>query len=274
MARDYYQWWEVTPEYIEIKFVDTLDTSTLVNANIVLYDDQATPQVVADPFKTISTATDFSSISRILNLWWDTFPVTGTYTLEFNNLKDFLGNPIDTFSFTFEWISDYATPNTNLQPTREPVEVEDYSIKTPGWSIIDSSSITEDATPLSGQVSIIDLAPGVSTHHFVSAYENEGKIDVLFDNPIASNYVSPYYFVLNYKEIKQGISTWKSLPTLVLANLDSTMVTIYLPAKEGLDMATPSYIYSNDLTDAEIAGYTFFVPQTKYRLVVSTEVGL
>lgn len=272
MARDYYQWWEITTEFVQVKFVDTLDSSTLINANVILYDDQATPQVVADPFKDINLASDFSSISRVLNLWWKNSPATGTYTLEFNNLEDFLGNPIDSFSFEFDWIADFATPNVDLRPTREPIEVEDYSIKTPGWSIIEPG--VETATPASGEVSIIDLAPGLGTHHYVSAYENEGRIDVLFNGPIASNYISPYYFVLNYKKIKQGISTWVSLPVFVTANLDSTMISIYLPAQEGLDAATVSYIYSIDLDPSEISDYVFFAPQTKYRLIVSTEIGL
>lgn len=267
MARDYYQWWEVTTDYVQIKFVDTLDSTTLIDANFVLYDDQATPQIISDPFEPIDLSTDYSSISRILTLWWSSPPATGTYSLNINDLKDFLGNLIGDFSFSFDWVLDAATPNQDLKPTRVPVEVEDYSLKTPGWSILDVD--LESATP--STFDIIDLSPGVGTHHYVSVQENLGKIDVLFNQPVLTNYITPLYFSLTSKAIQRGISPWTPVDTYVTSNTDSTIVSVYLPASEMATPSVPEYSYLK--TEEELEGLVFFLPQTKYRLIINTDVG-
>lgn len=276
MAISEYQWWEVTADYIQVKFTQTLDPSTLTNANIALYDDAATPNLIASPFKIIDIARDYSSISRLLTLWWsDSLTLaSGNYELRFTNLKTFLGVAIDPFSFIFEWIADFATPNANLQPDRTPVEVEDYSIKTPGWSIIDSSTIIESATPTESLV-ILDLLPPTALHHYLAVDENRGRIDILFNKAIASNFVTPLYFKLESKEIKKGVSTWSALNTLVLSNLNNTIISIYLPGVAVSEPATPIIdpIYSYLMSDEELADYYWFETQKKYRLIISSAVG-
>lgn len=273
MARDYYQWFELTSEYLQVKFVDTLDSAKLINANIEVTDDAATPNVIVDPFKTINILSDYSSISRLLTLYFNSDLATGTYTITFSGLEDFLGNPLPDFGFEFDYVAESATPSQGLlQPSREPVEVEDYSIKNPTWSVVSSGQ-----SGIGGEgntVTVLDIAPGISQHHYMPPSANEGKIDLYFSSPIATNFITPFYFSLSAKEVKKGLSRWETVPTLILSNLDSTIISVLLPSQEALDSATPSLVYSNELTDEEIEETTFFKPQTKYKLFISTDVGL
>lgn len=274
MPYDNYAWWEVTRSYFQIRFNATVDPATLINENFLVFTDEATPQQITDPFQTIDTATDYSSIDRTLTLWWDNAPtVSGPYTLSVSNIVNFLGEPQADFEIAFDWIAESATPDNvvDQRPTREPTEVEDYSIKAPGWSIVTSP---EDAVDPTNSLTISDLNPGIGKHHSLTATENDGKLELLFDTPIASNFISAYYFTVSSKDIKKGLALWEPVNVLVLPNLDSTMVTIYMPAAEPLEDATPSYVYSYYLTDEQIAEYTFWEPQKKYRIIVSTEVGL
>lgn len=275
MARDSYQWWEVTSDYIQIKFVDSLDSTTLINDNIHLYTVAGSPTVVSEPFKAIDIKKDFSSISRMLTLWWEedlTLP-TNSYILEFENLKDFVGNDVQDFNFTFEWESDFATPNQDLRPTREPIEVEDYSIKTPGWSILDPGS--SSSTSSSSGIQLVDVSPDRDYGYSLAANENDGVIQILFDRPIASNYITSEFFVLSSKDIKKGISQWTSVQALIVDSYDSKLINIYLPGTEIVESATPPSgpQYSYTMTSAEIANNIFFAPSKKYRLVIAAGIG-
>jgi hypothetical protein len=100
MIKSYFAWWEVTDRFFRIKFISTLDVATLVNTNFVLYNDSASPTAVANPFQDIDVAKDYSSISRMLTLWWRSPPsVAGAYTLHVNDLQTFLSEPIGTFPY-------------------------------------------------------------------------------------------------------------------------------------------------------------------------------
>jgi hypothetical protein len=271
MAKQSFAWWEVTGNYFQIKFVSTLDVSTLVNANFVLYNDSASPTSITTPFDTIDVAKDYSSISRILTLWWNNPGPTGGYTLHVRNLRTFLGEALGDFQIPFEWVLESATPNSGsldelLQPSRIPVEVEDYSLKTPGWSIIEPQA---EVSPTAQALEVIDIAPGISSHHYIDTQENLGKIDILFSLPIYTNFISPFYFSLTKKSVKKGMSLWENVNTSVLGSFDSKLISIYLPAIDSLGNTVYSYGKSNE----ELEGLVFFEPQTKYRLVLSTQIG-
>jgi hypothetical protein len=272
MAQFYYAWWEATDRFFQIKFVATLDTSTLIDANFVLYDTAATPAVVPGVFETIEIEKNFSSVSRIFDLWWETPPETGAYTLHVNNLKSFLGEDVGDFTIDFDWVLDSATPVSGsveelLEPSRDPVEVEDYSIKTPSWTIVEDTE--ESATPSSLYLEVLDIAPGVSSHHNLSVQENLGKIDILFTEPVYSNYITPYYFSVTSKPVQKGIALWENVAVSVIGSTDSKIVSVYLPAVD----ADGNTVYSYGQTLEDIEGLEFFIPQTKYRLVISSAVG-
>lgn len=266
MAKFHYSWFEVYPEFVRIKFVDNIKPSELTNEKFQVWTSEATPQEVLNPFNVIDTAKDYDSISRILTLWWlNSPPETGTYIFQVFPMTTFLNELLDGYSIEFDWSVEQATPpaDPTTQPSREPVDVEDYSIKIPGWSIIESG---ESATPTSG-LSVLDIIPGVETHHSLEEDENDGRIDILFSQPINSNYLSPYYFTLTRKEVKRGFSKWEEVDTIVVAGQDSQSVSIYL-AQVDSEAATPVYSYLNVLESPE-----FFSPQYEYRLIISGAIG-
>ena len=274
MPKQYFAWWEVKPQYLQIKFVSTLDTTTLVNENFELQKDIATPATVSDPFKEIDANKHFSSISRTLTLWWKDALGPGDYTLSVRNLKTFLGEDVGDFSFQFTCEAESATPTSELEdllePSRAPVEVEDYSVKAPGWSIIEPD-LVDTTGPSSDSLTVVDVAPNVSGHYNVSPRENLGKIDILFSGPILSNFTTSTYFVTSKKEVKRGISRWQTIDdTLVLAGQDSRVVSVYLPAKD----SDGNTVYSYNKTAEEVEDLIFFEPQMKYRLIISTDIGV
>lgn len=267
-----YQWIDVKYDSVQVKFVANLNIDTLVNANFPVVYSVATPVPLVDPFLDIEVERDYSPVSRILTLWWRNRPAPNSVlALQIRNLQNFLGSPIADFDVPFSW-TESATPSDGLftvPPDRTPIEVEDYSIKDAGWTIIDSSDIEESTVQY---VEILDIAPGIMQHSYLQETENYGRIDLLFSIPIAANYVNPTYFSLTRKPVKKGMAQWEFVNSLVESNLDSSIVTVYLPSVEvGLESATP--VYSKMLTDEEISAHVFFEKQYKYRLIVSKAVG-
>lgn len=268
-----YQWFDVTANKFEIKFANNLDTTTLVNANFNVFTDADAH--VADPFLDIDVARDYSPISRVLTLWWDTSLATGNYYINVTGLKNFLSTPLPDFSIEFNW-AEAATPSDNglvtIPPDRTPVEVEDYSIKEAGWTIVEDPLTDSDSAVDGPTITILDVAPPISSHHYLDPIANEGRIDLLFSSPIAMNYVNSSYFELSRKAVKKGMAQWETVPTAVVSDTSSTIISVYLPASEVfLESATP--VYSFGLSDEEVATHEFFMEQYKYRLIISKAVG-
>jgi len=274
-----YQWFEATRDYVRIKFVNTLNIDTLINSNFRLFKDANynleidAGEEVSDPFKDIIQSRDYSSISRILTLWWDNPPPAGDYILDVSNLRSFVGTILDDFQISITWKLESATPGDTMlgiiPPDRTPSEVEDYSIKSPGWTVEETVDTTTEGTA----ITILDVAPPISTHHYLDPQANEGRIDILFSSPIAMNYLTSKYFALSRKPVKKGLAQWEALETPIISDVTSSIISVYLPAAEAsLDSATP--IYSYGLSDEEVATHEFFLEQYKYRLIVSKAIGI
>ncbi len=265
-----YQWYDITASYIQIKFANNLDTTTLVNSNFNVYteDDVA----LFDPFKDIIPVRDFSSISRILTLWWDNPPTElGNYYLAVTDLKNYVSADLADFNIEFTWTLEPSTPGytdlITVPPSRTPIEVEDYSIKNAEWVIDDTPINDPDAEP---NITLYDILPPEETHHYLDPDANEGRIDLLFSHPIAMNYINPNYFGVNRKLVKKGFVNWEWVDAKVVTDPTSMIVSVFLPAYT-TESATP--IYSEGLEPDEIDGYKFFEPQYKYRLIISKAVG-
>lgn len=270
MSLGNYAWFEVTQSFFRVKFVDNIDASTLVNENFVVQTTDATPATLPNPFLAINVASDFDSISRILTLWWDNSPVVETtYNLVITGVKTFFGEDVGPFSIEFDWdIPESATPDEELRPDREPIDVEDYSIKTPGWSVVDDDGTEDIEEFFAADLTLVDMAPPLQRHHYIETDANDGRIDLLFSRPIMMNFISPVYFQLTKKVVKKGIAQWEAVDTFVTTNYDCTIISIYLPAA-GVESATP--VYSTVVDDDEEMIY--FEEQTKYRLVISASIG-
>jgi hypothetical protein len=268
-------YYNINSDFIQIKFVANLDVATIIDENFVLQDTQATPNTYSDAFESIVLASDFSSISRMLTLWWKTKPATGDYCLRTTNLKTYLNEVVSDAEIEFAWVNSIedATPasvDEALRPSREPIDTEDYSIKSISWSE-ETSSISSDSSPNlpATTLNMIDLAPGTQTHHQVRADENGGRIDFLFDSPIIMNYASSIYFPLSKKKMKKGLSQWIPVQTQILVSIDSKIVSILLPTTN----ADGNIIYSDQIAPVDIPNYVFFEPGYKYKVVLSTLIG-
>lgn len=255
-----YRSYKVRTDYVEIKFVQSIQTSTLVNANFVVYDTTtATPAIVTSPFQTISLIRDYDSISRTILLWWtssDVLSDNSTYEIRISDLKNVIGETLadDIISFSTGVISTESEADLDEPPTRLPVEVEDYSVK-------EVSFATTLATTSADSFQVVSVTPGLENAFYLDPSFNEGKIEVYFNEAPAANFVSTEYFKVQKKLITRGINTWTTVNTLVTSSPEDKLIVIYLPSND----ATPVY-GEPDLVYWE-EGY-------KYRLRISASVGI
>lgn len=256
-----YQWYDVRLDYVEIKFLDTIDISTLVNDNFILKNvSVATPTVIPSAFKTIDLGRDYYSVSRTLRLYWAADLTTDThYSITISNLKKISGAVIadDTILFDTDGVSiEIPTSIITEPPTHDPVDTENYSIKEVA-DIIFASSLTEST---SGALSITSITPDLDHSWSMDASYNEGRIEIWFNQTIAANYISSTFFRVQRKAITSTMSKWEDLTTIVGSNSENKLVVIYLPS----DDATP--VYGEADKNYWLSGY-------KYRLKIMGTIG-
>lgn len=260
---------QVTDDFVLIKFDDPILASTLVNASFTLTKDDATPVAsVASPFKAINLTKDFLSISRTLYLWWNVSLQGGsTYSLHIANLKHAVTQeilPSDVYTF------DTAlpiVPSDIERPSRDPVDVEDYSIKTP--PVIETSSGPGGTPTLPGDedtLSIVSITPTPAEAYYLEGSDYEGRIVVEFNQKPAANFINSSDFRLQRRLVTSGIAKWDNVDTVVATDSENPRVNIYLPS----DDATP--VYSFMVSDDD--NYVFWEPGYEYRLIVSKNVGV
>jgi len=256
-----YQWYEVKSENVEIKFVDTLHRATLINANFTVMNmSTATPTAISNPFKAIDISRDFSSISRVLTLWWDiTLSNDTDYRITIANLNTINGAVIDSQNIDFS-TGTIAADSVESPLTREPVDVEDYSIKNI------STILNVTAATAASVFNIESVTPDSSFSYYLDPSHNEGKIEITFSLVPAANFVSNDYFKVQRKAIGRGISRWEDISALVTSSANDSLVVIYLPSIPAADdVDQTSYYAEPDLTYWE-EGY-------KYRLRISGDIG-
>jgi hypothetical protein len=256
-----WQEYTVTSQYAMIKFKDTIDISTLINANFIVDKLDATPVNIANPFKTIDVIRDYYSVSRILYLWWNiTLESNKDYRITVSNLLTVSGIYLatdDTFLFDTDNVED---SNLVLEPpTRIPTDVEDYSVK-------DTSTLyTSNLSGGSSAVSIVKTVPETGVSYYLKENQNEGKIEIWFSQALAANYISSTYFRTQRKRVSRNMARWEDVTgAQVTADSSKAVVYIYLPSIE----ATPVYGYQVDKDIARI----YFEKGYKYRVVVSQDV--
>jgi len=256
-----YQWYEVTGSNVQIKFRDTIHRSTLIDPNFLVYNmSTATPTIISNAFSDIDIKRDFSSISRVLTLWWGiTLENNTDYRISISGLRAIGGTFVDTQNIDFN-TGIITVENIEVPPTREPVEVEDYSIK----SITTILNIPVSAG--SDEFSIISITPDSSYSYYLDPSHNEGKIEVIFSMPPAANFVSDDYFKIQRKALGRGISRWENIEALITSSSNDELAVIYLPSVPASDSADQTSYYGRpDLIYWE-KGY-------KYRIRISGDIG-
>lgn len=252
---------QVTDEYVLIKFQDNVRTSTLINANFVLTKSDATPvSIIGGAFKTIHLAKDYRSLSRTLYLWWNVnLEANSEYTIAFSNIEDaVIGSVYATEVFIFD-TQTVVTPNDEERPSRDPIAVQNYSIKDVATLNVGSIS---SGTPAAGAVKINYILPSNEHSFYLSPIENDGKIEVQFEIKPAANFINSDDFKLQRKPMASGPTKWQSVETVVRSNLKS--VFIYLPSTD----ATPVYSFAASEDPERI----YWEPKFKYRLTISKNI--
>jgi hypothetical protein len=247
----------VSVNTVNIKFGRTIKIASLVNANFLVYTDAATPVQVISPFRDINTITDYNQISRTLTLYWDVILSSSTnYVIRVQNLLDSSGITVSEERITFTSQVNSATPSILQESTAtvlNEVLIEDKSIRADietGYQILakNPNFYIESVSPNNGDF-------------YIANDENNGRVTIVFSSRPASNFLTSKYFKAQRKKIQKTPSRWETMPAQVSMHSWKPDIYIDFPSTD----ATPSY-YSDDKTYFE-TGY-------KYRVIVSSEVGL
>jgi len=246
--------------HLIIKFNYSVDVSTLVNAHFDLTTDldAATPTIIADPFQTIDLSRDYNSIARLLNLWFnDGVLVASTeYELDINNLKTVAGGAIAAEGVNFTTGTSVAPDDVDIPPSEAPPTVVDLSIRQTG-------TVDFDELVLAGsdEFYVVSVKPDVEVSYYLPADYNEGRIEIVFNQPPAANYVSPQYFKVQRKLLSTAPSRWETVAALVGSEPLLNIVFVYMPSNDATPVyATPDKVYYED--------------NYKYRLRISSLVGI
>lgn len=247
----------VTVNTVNIKFGRTVKISSLLDANFAVYTDAATPVQLTSPFKSINTITDYNQISRTLTLYWDVILQANTdYVLKINNLIDSSGFTVPQEQVTFTSQTSAATPSilTESQATvLNEVLIEDKSVradietgyqilaKNPDFYIVSTNPVTGD--------------------FYLSNDENNGRVTITFSSRPASNFLIFKYFKAQRKKIQKTPSRWENVDANISIHSWKPDVYVDFPSTD----ATPVF-YTEDKT--------YFEKGYKYRIIISSEVGI
>lgn len=247
----------VTVNTVTIKFGRTIKISSLVNQNFKVFTDAATPVEVTSVFKTINSLTDYNQISRTLTLYWNKVLASDTdYTIRLINLMDSSGMTIPEERISFSSGVDSATPSS-LQTTQAtvqmPILIEDHSVRPDietGYQILakNPNFYIKSVVPTNGDF-------------FIGNDENDGRVIISFSARPASNFLNTKYFKAQRKKIQKTPTRWENLTAAISIHSIKSDVYVDFPSND----ATPSY-YTADKTYFE-SGY-------KYRVIVSSEIGI
>jgi len=247
----------VSVNTVVIKFGRTVKISTLTNNNFRVYTDAATPVEVTSAFANINTLTDYNQISRTLTLYWNKIlQPTTDYIIKVANLLDSSGVVVPEESISFTSSGQAATPET-MQEVKgivvEEVLIEDKSVRADieaGYQII--------AKNPNFYISSVDPANG---DFYLDNSYNNGRVVITFSARPASNFLANKYFKAQRKKIQKTPSRWESVNADISIHSWKPDVYVDFPS----DDATPVYNTSNK---------TYFEEGYKYRIIVSSEIGI
>lgn len=254
---------DVSADTIDLKFSVSLKTSTLINANFVLYLDLATPVVVEDAFQEIIINEDYNSISRVLQLRWldDVLDPSTDYRLTISNLQTVVGHvlaPVAVLFTTGETEDDVTNPVD--VPLETPPEIVDYSIKS---AVFDITSLgTSGATVPFG----VEESDPIQGDFYLPPDYNNGRLVVTFTGEPDLGTINADTVKLQKRSVVRGPSRWTNLEVQVSSS--GSTIYIDLPSVDHYpEAATPSTI-----TVYNTADYEYFEENTKYRLILSKNI--
>lgn len=247
----------ITRDTVTIKFGRTIKISSLVNANFTVFTDEATPQQVISPFKTIDTLMDYNQVSRVLTLRWKVILQSNTnYKINAQNLVDSSGITVATESLSFSTAVEAATPGSLLEssaPVVNEILVEDKSIRrdiSVGYQILakNPNFYIDSTNPSNGEF-------------YLNEDENDGRVTIVFNSRPASNFLNKKYFKAQRKKIQRTPVRWEQVEAKISMHSWKPEVYVDFPSND----ATPVYNTEDKI---------YFESGYKYRIIVSSEVGI
>lgn len=265
-----YSYFWVFSNGIRIKFSSSINVSLLSLDNFTLIRKDElningfTPLV--DVFHEIDVSKHYNSLVRELNLYFNAELQSGqTYHLNINGIQNVTGwalPPLDGLDspvvFTLESDITAAPPPA---PPAETFEIKDHSVK----AIKDFIVLKNSSSTLESGISLtLSLNPDLKDLFYLNS--SEGKIEITFSSPIASNYLVKEDFLLEEKQIGSGSYFWRIVETQIGISGDSKIVTIFVPE------ANDPTLYSNEPNQPADAIY--WKKNYKYRLTINPSIGL
>ena len=246
----------ISANNVVIKFGRTIPVSSLLDENFELYEDSATPVQVSSPFRDINTITDYNQISRTLNLYWNTILKPGTdYKIKVVNIVDATGTLIDSEEITFTSSTEAATPSAleTVVTQIDELLIEDKSIRTnveTSYQIIAKNPefYVNEVSPANGDF-------------YINNGENDGRVVISFNERPASNFLTTKYFKAQRKKMQKAPSRWETISAQISMHSWKPDVYVDFPSND----STPVYYVDNK---------TYFETGYKYRVIVSSEVGI
>lgn len=254
---------EITPYRVLIQFNISVKVTSIDNDRFTVVTDAATPVTVVDPFADIAVNTDFNSVGKTLELFWNEGVLTPetTYILTISDLQNVLGQDISDFQVRFtttETVNTVGDDYDYATPTTIPVSIIDHSIIS---SVYDDIIINPANQPF--QIESIDPFDG---DYYLPADYNKGRAIIVFTQEPSADSVNTTNFRVQKKAITRGPARWES----VSAHISQSGTSIYIDfpsVNHYPEAATPAttVVYYTE-------GYEYFSKNYEYRIIVSKNV--
>lgn len=243
----------VTINNVKIKFGRTISTNSLLDENFEVYLDS---EKIPSPFRDINVITDYNQVSRVLTLNWNVvLESEKEYSINVTNLKDSANSIIPDEEIRFTSPVSSATPSSLnvVGTTINEVLIEDKSVRADietGYQIIAKNPYfyIENVFPEHGDF-------------LVPSDENNGRVTISFNERPAANFLNNKFFKTQRKKIQKAPTRWENVSSKVSMHSTRPEVHVDFPSND----TTPVFY---------VVGKTYFEDSYKYRIIVSSEVGI
>lgn len=239
---------DVAQSALNVRFNNHVKVSTLVDENFTLLLDTATPTEIPDAFNQIDCE-DYNSITRVLKIGIaaDLEPDVD-YLLRIDGVQ--YGGSSTEISDEFSFRLNEAVVG-GAEPDPQPVQIEDFSIKT--FSTLEIESATTE--PSSDEFVLVSTDPE-NSDFFVEEDYSEGLLALTFNTPPDTAFLNDTYIKVQRKKSQVAPARWEKVAVKFSISSTEPVAYISFPALEDED------IYRE-------VGYTYFEQGYTYRVRLS-----
>lgn len=240
---------DVAQSALNVKFNNHVKVSTLVDENFALFLDSATPTEITDALNEIDCE-DYNSITRVLKIGIaaDLEPDV-EYLLRIDGVQ-YAGSSA-VISDEYPFVLHEAVVG-GPEPTPQPVQIEDFSIK--ALSSVDFESVIID-TPSADEFVLVSTDPEDSDFFVEDDYSN-GLVSLTFSASPDPTFLNESYIKVQRKKNQIAPAKWEKISVRFSISSISPIVYLSFPAIEDAD------VYRED-------GYTYFEEGYTYRVKLS-----